>query len=156
MALLVRVFVRGAVVVLPRAAGRACWPVVLRPFAARVVVLRVLARLVVPGFAAGVAAPCRLRFDARTSLVVATRPGRAVERVLRSTAGRYKLTDLLSTLARPGRLADRMSLTATLLRVARSISLRRGPVMYVRLLYTYVLLIMVVRLYMFTRLLRGT
>ena len=49
-----------------------------------------------------------------------------------------------------------MSLTASLLRVARSISLRRGPVMYVRLLYTYVLLIMVVRLYMFTRFLRGT
>ncbi|GGC21893.1 hypothetical protein GCM10011386_12330 [Parapedobacter defluvii] len=56
------------------------------------------------------------------------------------------LTERLLTVALPGREELLMSRTVTLLRVTRSISLRRGPLTYVRLLYTYVLLMMVVRL----------
>ena len=63
-----------------------------------------------------------------------TRAGRAEVRVLRSTSGRYKLTERSFTAALPGRLALLISLTATLLRVTRSISLRPGPLTYVRLL----------------------
>jgi len=72
----------------------------------------------------------------RTVAASATREGRAEERELRSTSGRYKLTERLLTDARPGREALLISRIATRLRVTRSISLCRGPVTYVRLLYT--------------------
>src|SRR5690606_27313988 len=71
---LLRVRLRGAVALLFRVAGRS----------ARVVVLRLFAGLVVDRLPA-----------ARTSLALETRAGRADERELRSTFGRYKLTDRL-------------------------------------------------------------
>jgi len=72
----------------------------------------------------------------RTVAASATREGRAEERELRSTSGRYKFTERLFTDALPGREALLISRMATRLRVTRSTSLCRGPVTYVRLLYT--------------------
>lgn len=64
---------------------------------------------------------------ARTAVALATRAGLAEVRVLRSTAGRYRFTDRLSTCARPGRLAAFTFLTEIRLRVTRSSSDRPGP-----------------------------
>ena len=83
---------------------------------------------------------------ARTFDASVTRAGRAVFRVLSLTSGRYMFTVRLSTAARPGRELLAIWRTAMRLLVSRWISLCFGPLTYVRLLYTYVLLMIVVRL----------
>lgn len=101
---------------------------VTAPLRVRSAVLVALLRLAVA------VAALRVLFADLTVAASETRVGRAEVRELRSTSGRYMLTERSFTAAFPGRLALLISLTATLPRVTRSISLRPGPLTYVRLL----------------------
>ena len=104
----------------------------------------VLVRLVV-----ALARSCVLAVRAvaeRTLAASVTRAGRAALRGDWLTSGRYMFTVRSLTVALPGRDELAICLTATRLLVTRWISLCFGPLTYVRLLYTYVLLMIVVRL----------